>query len=260
MHILEESMGKIIAFANQKGGVGKTTSAVNIAASAGILGKKVLLIDLDPQGNTTSGVGINKKNLKATSYEILIDEVEAEKAVIQTEFKNLSVIPSNISLAGAEFDLYQLDNREYRLKKQLAALKDSYDYIFIDCPPSLGMITVNALAAADAVIIPMQCEYYALEGLSQLMLTIRKIKQLYNPELEICGILITMFNGRLILTMQVISELKKYYSDKLFKTPVSRNVKLSEAPGFGTPVYYHDKTSRGAAEYLEVAKELIDRI
>ena len=253
-------MGKIIAYANQKGGVGKTTSAVNIAASAGILGKKVLLIDLDPQGNTTSGVGINKKNLKATSYEILIDEVEAEKAVIQTEFKNLSVIPSNISLAGAEFDLYQLDNREYRLKKQLAALKDSYDYIFIDCPPSLGMITVNALAAADAVIIPMQCEYYALEGLSQLMLTIRKIKQLYNPELEICGILITMFNGRLILTMQVISELKKYYSDKLFKTPVSRNVKLSEAPGFGTPVYYHDKTSRGAAEYLEVAKELIDRI
>ena len=240
--------------------MGKTTSAVNIAASAGILGKKVLLIDLDPQGNTTSGVGINKKNLKATSYEILIDEVEAEKAVIQTEFKNLSVIPSNISLAGAEFDLYQLDNREYRLKKQLAALKDSYDYIFIDCPPSLGMITVNALAAADAVIIPMQCEYYALEGLSQLMLTIRKIKQLYNPELEICGILITMFNGRLILTMQVISELKKYYSDKLFKTPVSRNVKLSEAPGFGTPVYYHDKTSRGAAEYLEVAKELIDRI
>ncbi len=253
-------MGKIIAFANQKGGVGKTTSAVNIAASVGILDKKVLLIDLDPQGNTTSGVGINKKNLKATSYEILIDEVGAAKAVIQTEFRNLSVIPSNISLAGAEFDLYQLSNREYRLKNQLSTLRDEYDYIFIDCPPSLGMITVNALAASDAVIIPMQCEYYALEGLSQLMLTIRKIKQLYNPELEICGILVTMFNGRLILTMQVISELKKYYSDKLFKTPVSRNVKLSEAPGFGTPVYYHDKSSRGAAEYLEVAKELLDRI
>ena len=203
-------MGKIIAFANQIGGVGKTTSAVNIAASVGILGKKVLLIDIDPQGNTTSGVGINKKNLKATSYEILIGEIEAEKAIVTTEFKNLSVIPSNISLAGAEFDLYQLDNREYRLKEELNAIKDNYDYIFIDCPPSLGMITVNALAAADAVIIPMQCEYYALEGLSQLMLTIRKIKQLYNPELEICGILITMFNGRLILTMQVISELKKY--------------------------------------------------
>ncbi len=253
-------MGKIIAFANQKGGVGKTTSAVNIAASVGILGKKVLLIDLDPQGNTTSGVGINKKNLKSTSYELLIDEIDAKQAVVVTEFKNLSVIPSNISLAGAEFDLYQLENREYRLKKQLAAVKDDYDYIFIDCPPSLGMITVNALAAADAVIIPMQCEYYALEGLSQLMITIRKIKQLYNPELEICGILITMFNGRLILTMQVISELKKYYSDKLFKTPISRNVKLSEAPSFGTPVYYHDKSSKGANEYLEVAKELLTRI
>ena len=253
-------MGKIIAFANQKGGVGKTTSAVNIAASVGILGKSVLLIDLDPQGNTTSGVGINKKNLKSTSSELLIDEIDAAQAIVETEFKNLSVIPSNISLAGAEFDLYQLDNREYRLKKQLEAVKDNYDYIFIDCPPSLGMITVNALAAADAVIIPMQCEYYALEGLSQLMITIRKIKQLYNPELEICGILITMFNGRLILTMQVISELKKYYSDKLFKTPVSRNVKLSEAPSFGKPVYYHDKSSKGAVEYLEVAKELIERI
>ena len=253
-------MGKIIAFANQKGGVGKTTSAVNIAASVGILGKSVLLIDLDPQGNTTSGVGINKKNLKSTSYELLIDEIDAAQAIVETEFKNLSVIPSNISLAGAEFDLYQLDNREYRLKKQLEAVKDNYDYIFIDCPPSLGMITVNALAAADAVIIPMQCEYYALEGLSQLMITIRKIKQLYNPGLEICGILITMFNGRLILTMQVISELKKYYSDKPFKTPVSRNVKLSEAPSFGKPVYYHDKSSKGAVEYLEVAKELIERI
>ena len=253
-------MGKIIAFANQKGGVGKTTSAVNIAASVGILGKSVLLIDLDPQGNTTSGVGINKKNLKSTSYELLIDEIDAKQAIVETEFRNLSVIPSNISLAGAEFDLYQLENREYRLKKQLEAVKDNYDYIFIDCPPSLGMITVNALAAADAVIIPMQCEYYALEGLSQLMITIRKIKQLYNPELEICGILITMFNGRLILTMQVISELKKYYSDKLFKTPVSRNVKLSEAPSFGKPVYYQDKSSKGANEYLEVAKELIERI
>lgn len=253
-------MGKVIAFANQKGGVGKTTSAVNIAASVGVRGKKVLLIDLDPQGNTTSGVGINKKGLKSSSYEVLIGEIPAEKAIQETEFKNLSVLPSNISLAGAEFDLYQLDNREYRLKEQIESIKGNYDYIFIDCPPSLGMITVNALAAADAVIIPMQCEYYALEGLSQLMLTIRKIKQLYNPELEICGILITMFNGRLILTMQVISELKKYYADKLFKTPISRNVRLSEAPSFGTPVYYHDKSSKGANEYLEVAKELMERI
>lgn len=253
-------MAKIIAFANQKGGVGKTTSAVNIAASVGVLGKKVLLVDLDPQGNTTSGVGISKKNLKSSSYELLIGETTAEKAIINTEFKNLSVIPSNISLAGAEFDLYQLDDREFRLKNQLEAIKGNYDYIFIDCPPSLGMITVNALAAADAVIIPMQCEYYALEGLSQLMLTIRKIKQLYNADLEICGILVTMFNGRLILTMQVISELKRYYSDKLFKTPISRNVRLSEAPSFGTPVYYHDKSSKGATEYLAVAKELMQRI
>ena len=253
-------MGKIIAFANQKGGVGKTTSAVNIAASVGILGKSVLLIDLDPQGNTTSGVGINKKNLKSTSYELLIDEIDAAQAVVETEFKNLSVIPSNISLAGAEFDLYQLDNREYRLKKQLETVKDNYDYIFIDCPPSLGMITVNALAAADAVIIPMQCEYYALEGLSQLMITIRKIKQLYNPDLEICGILITMFNGRLILTMQVISELKKYYADKLFKTPVSRNVKLSEAPSFGKPVYYHDKSSKGANGRLILTMQVISEL
>lgn len=253
-------MGKVIAFANQKGGVGKTTSAVNIAASVGILGKKVLLIDLDPQGNTTSGVGINKKGLKSSSYEVLIGDVTAEKAVQETEFKNLSVLPSNISLAGAEFDLYQLDNREFRLKEAIESIKGNYDYIFIDCPPSLGMITVNALAAADAVIIPMQCEYYALEGLSQLMMTIRKIKQLYNADLEICGILITMFNGRLILTMQVISELKKYYADKLFKTPISRNVRLSEAPSFGTPVYYHDKSSKGANEYLDVAKELLERI
>lgn len=259
-YIWEVRMAKIIAFANQKGGVGKTTSAVNIAASVGILGKKVLLVDLDPQGNTTSGVGISKKNLKSSSYEILIGETTAEKATLTTEFKNLSVIPSNISLAGAEFDLYQLDNRENRLKDELDKIKGNYDYIFIDCPPSLGMITVNALVAADAVIIPMQCEYYALEGLSQLMLTIRKIKQLYNAELEICGILITMFNGRLILTMQVISELKKYYSDKLFKTPISRNVRLSEAPSFGTPVYYHDKSSKGATEYLSVAKELMERI
>ena len=253
-------MGKIIAFANQKGGVGKTTSAVNIAASVGILGKKVLLIDIDPQGNTTSGVGINKKNLKATSYEILIGEIEAEKAITATEFKNLSVIPSNISLAGAEFDLYQLEDREYRLKEQLKAIRDDYDYIFIDCPPSLGMITVNALAAADAVIIPMQCEYYALEGLSQLIMTIKRIRQSYNPELEISGILLTMYNGRLVLTNQVIDELKKYYSDKLFKTPISRSVKLSEAPSFGEPICYYDPYSKGSLEYADVAKELMLRI
>ena len=252
-------MGRAIAIANQKGGVGKTTSAVNLAASTGALGKKTLLVDLDPQGNSTSGVGVSKRTDKSV-YDALINAKIVTDIVAKTKFPNLDLLPSNIALAGAEVELVDINEREFRLTKALDLLKDNYDYIFIDCPPSLGMITVNALAAADAVIIPMQCEYYALEGLSQLMITIRKIKQLYNPDLEICGILITMFNGRLILTMQVISELKKYYADKLFKTPVSRNVKLSEAPSFGKPVYYHDKSSKGANEYLEVAKELLERI
>ena len=253
-------MARIIAFANQKGGVGKTTSAVNIAACVGTLDKRVLMVDLDPQGNTTSGFGINKKNVRSSSYELLIGKSTAADAVIKTEFKNISLIASTISLAGAEFDLFSMDNREYRLRDALCEIQDEYDYIFIDCPPSLGMLTVNALSSAEGIIIPMQCEYYALEGLSQLMITIRKIKQLYNPKLEICGILLTMYNGRLILTAQVVAELKKYYKDKLFKTTISRNVKLSEAPGFGVPVYYHDRYCKGTLEYLDVAKELITRI
>ncbi|NLK39162.1 MAG: ParA family protein [Clostridiales bacterium] len=253
-------MAKIIALANQKGGVGKTTSAVNIAASVGLLGKRVLLVDFDPQGNATSGVGINKKNVRNSSYEVVIGQADSEHSVIKTQFENLWAIPSKISLAGAEFDLYNLENREYRLKDQLIPLSDQFDYIFIDCPPSLGMLTINALTAADGIIIPMQCEYYALEGLSQLMHTIRRIKQLYNRELEIVGILITMYNGRLILSSQVIAELKKYYADKLFPTTISRNIKLTEAPGFGTPVFYHDKFSKGANEYYKVAEELLERI
>jgi len=257
---MEAGMASIIAFANQKGGVGKTTSAVNIAASVGIIGKTVLMVDLDPQGNTTSGFGINKKTVKNSTYDVLIGRCTAKEAVIKTEFENLSLIPSTISLAGAEFDLYSMENREFRLRDALKEIEPEYDYIFIDCPPSLGMLTVNALSAALGVIIPMQCEYYALEGLSQLMITLRKIKQLYNPSLEICGILLTMYNGRLILTAQVVAELKKYYKDKLFRTTISRNVKLSEAPSFGVPVYYHDKFCKGATEYLDVARELILRI
>ncbi len=253
-------MGKIITFANQKGGVGKTTSAVNVAASLGILGKKVLLCDLDPQGNTTSGVGVAKKSLKKTTTEMLLDGLSAREAIIETKFQNLSVIPANISLAGCELDLFQVDEGEQSLKKALSDIKEEYDYIIIDCPPSLGMLTLNALVASDGVIVPMQCEFYALEGLSQLMITIGKIKQKFNPSLFVCGILVTMYNGRLVLSMQVISELKKHYADKLFKTTVSRNVRLSEAPGFGMPVYYHDKTSKGTGEYLEVAKELLERI
>lgn len=264
-------MGKIIAFANQKGGVGKTTSAVNIAASLGVLGKRALLVDLDPQGNSTSGVGIMKKNLKHTVRDLLLsDEADgscsaaadgaARGAVIETKFRNLSVIPSTIALAGAEFDLFSLDDGEYALKKSLDAIRDDYDYIIIDCPPSLGMLTVNALSAADGVVIPMQCEFYALEGLSQLMITIGRIRQKYNRQLSVTGILITMYNGRLLLTSQVISELKKHYYEKLFATAISRGVRLSEAPSFGVPVYYHDKSGKGTVEYLDVARELIERI
>jgi len=243
-------MGKIISFANQKGGVGKTTSCVNIAASLGILGHKVLIVDMDPQGNATSGVGVTKKNLKNSSKEVLTDVVSAKDAIIETPYENLSIIPTNTTLAGAEFDLYDFDESEYRLKKALSEVKDEFDYILIDCPPSLGMLTINAFTASDGIIVPMQCEFYALEGLSQLMITINRIKRLYNAELNVSGILITMYNGRLLLSMQVMAELSKHYGDKLFEAKISRNVKLTEAPGFGRPVYYHDKNSKGAKEYI----------
>ena len=253
-------MGKIISFSNQKGGVGKTTSAVNIAASLGILGNKVLLIDLDPQGNATSGVGISKKSLKYSVNDVLIDGIPAKDAIIETPYENLSVLPANISLASAEYNLYQETGAQDIMKKALAPIKDEYDYIIIDCPPSLSMLTVNAMVASDGVVIPMQCEFYALEGLSQLTVTINRIKSSYNSALNITGILITMYNSRLLLSLQVINELNKHYSDKLFATHVSRGVKVSEAPGFGMPVYYHDKRSKGAKEYLAIAKELATRI
>ena len=253
-------MGKIISFANQKGGVGKTTSCVNIAASLGVNGYKVLIVDMDPQGNATSGVGVSKKTLKNSSKDVLTDVVSAKDAIVETPYTNLSIIPTNTTLAGAEFDLYDFDESEYRLKKALSEVKDEFDYILIDCPPSLGMLTINAFTASDGIIVPMQCEFYALEGLSQLMITINRIKRLYNADLNVSGILITMYNGRLLLSMQVMAELSKHYGDKLFEAKISRNVKLTEAPGFGKPVYYHDKNSKGAKEYLEVAKELAVRI
>lgn len=253
-------MAKIIAFANQKGGVGKTTSAVNIAAAVGALGKRVLLIDADPQGNASSGVGINKKSMRLSTYDVLIGRASAESVIIDTTFKNLWVMPSNIALAGAEFELVTSDNRESRLRDALSSVRDNFDYIFIDCPPSLGILTINALVAADGVIIPMQCEFYAMEGLSQLRVTISQIKKLYNPTIEITGILITMYNGRLNLSLQVMAELKKYYPDKLFSTPVPRMVRLSEAPGFGQPIMYFDKYSKGTAAYESVAAEIIERI
>ena len=253
-------MGKIISFSNQKGGVGKTTSAVNVAASLGILGHKVLLIDLDPQGNATSGVGIPKKGLKYTINDVLAGGLPAKQAILNTEFDNLDVIPTNIALAGAEYNLYREGGAEKVMKEALDPIKDEYDYIIIDCPPSLSMLTVNAMVASDGIIIPMQCEFYALEGLSQLTVTINRIKASYNSKLNITGILITMYNSRLLLSLQVVNELNKHYSDKLFSTHISRGVRVSEAPGFGVPVYYHDKRSKGAAEYLAVAKELASRI
>lgn len=253
-------MAAVISLANQKGGVGKTTSAVNIAAAVGALGKRVLLIDADPQGNASSGVGINKKNMRLSTYDVLIGRAGAENVIIATTFKNLWIMPANISLAGAEFELVTSDGRENRLRDALSPVKDNFDYIFIDCPPSLGILTINALVAADGVIIPMQCEFYAMEGLSQLRVTISQIKKLYNPTIEITGILITMYNGRLNLSLQVMDELKKYYPDKLFSTPIPRIVRLSEAPGFGQPIMYFDRYSKGTNAYDEVAKEIVERI
>ena len=253
-------MPYIIAFANQKGGVGKTTSAVNIAACTAALGKRVLLVDAVPQGNATSACGINKRDVHISVYDAIIGQADTARAVIKTKYDNLSVLPSTISLAGAEFDLIGMDEREKAFRRMLAPIADGYDVIMIDCPPSLGLLTVNALSSADGVLIPMQCEYFALEGLTQLMYTIRKVKQLYNPSLVITGILVTMYNGRLNLSTQVMDELKKYYADKLFSTVITRNVRLTEAPSFGIPAYYYDKYSKGSQAYLEVSKELVSRI
>lgn len=250
----------VISFANQKGGVGKTTSCVNIASCAAAMGQRVLLIDEDPQGNTTSGVGITKKNIKKTVYDALVDDANPDDCIVKTEFENLSLLPSTINLAGAEFELFDLDNREAKLKQFIKKLDDAYDLIMIDCPPSLSMLTINALTASTGVIIPMQCEYYALEGLTQLMLTIRNVKKLYNHDLSILGILITMYNGRLNLSMQVLDEIKKYYADKLFSTTIPRAVKLSEAPGFGEPINYHDKYSKACKSYIDATKEVLNRI
>lgn len=252
-------MAKIISFANQKGGVGKTTSAINIAAAIGLKGKKTLLLDCDPQGNASSGVGIRRNRIGATTYDILIGRARAEDAIIKTEYKNLSVLPSSMPLAAAELELADLEDRAFRLKNALESVKNNYDYIFIDCPPSLGMLTINALTASDGAIVPMQCEYFSLEGLTQILSTVKQVKRLYNPDLSLTGILITMHNGRLNLSVQVLDELKKHYADKLFSTPISRNVRLSEAPSFGMPIQYYDKYSKGSSAYDDIAAELLER-
>lgn len=250
-------MAKIISVVNQKGGVGKTTSAVNLAAALGAMGKRILLVDIDPQGNTTSGYGISRKGLSATSYEILTGTMPAFSAIIKTKFQGVDIIPSNINLAGAEIELAAMEKRESVLKNALAPVQENYDFIFFDCPPSLGLITLNALTASDSFIVPIQCEYYALEGLSQLMATVRTIKRLYNPFIELEGVLLTMFDGRLNLTQQVVAEVKNFFPKKVYATVIPRNVRLSEAPSFGEPVLYYDRASRGAESYNALAEEFL---
>ena len=250
-------MGKIIVLANQKGGVGKTTCAVNTAAGIAALGKRVLLVDIDPQGNATSGLGINKRNVLRSSYEMLCAGAPAVEATVKNVCRNLDAIPSSQNLAGAEIELAAREGRESFLKKALSLVREQYDYIFIDCPPSLGVLTINALCACDSVLIPIQCEYYALEGLSQLMNSVRTIKRLYNPNIAIEGVVLTMYDGRLNLTVQVANEIKKYFPNKVYKTAIPRNVRLSEAPSFGKPVIYYDPASRGAKAYMELCGEII---
>lgn len=250
-------MAKTIAVANQKGGVGKTTTAVNLAACIGTLKKKVLLIDFDPQGNASSGVGVDKEEVEQSVYDVLINQMPLENTIVETKVKNLSLCPATIDLAGAEVELVSMENRNFLLKEAIKKIEDVYDYIIIDCPPSLGLLTLNAFAAADSLLVPIQCEYYALEGLSMLTKTVKNLKKDLNPGLVFEGVLLTMYDARTNLSTQVTEEVKKYFPDSVFKTVIPRNVRLSEAPGYGEPIISYDKFSKGARSYLKLAKEVL---
>jgi len=253
-------MGKVIAIANQKGGVGKTTTAINLAASLAVLEKKVLIIDADPQANTTSGLNFNPQDdQKRTLYEVLIGSLDIHDALIQTEMENLHMVPSHINLVGAEIELLEVENRESILKKAIAPVKGDYDFIIIDCSPSLGLVTINSLTAADSVIIPLQPEFFALEGLGKLLQTIRLVQNGVNPDLTIEGFVVTMFDGRTKVHSQVVGDLREHFGDLVFKTIIQRNIRLSEAPGHGKPVVLYDVACNGTANYLNLAKEVLDR-
>ncbi len=252
-----EMVARTIAIANQKGGVGKTTTAVNLSAYMADLGKKVLVVDIDPQGNTTSGLGLDKRKVSCSVYDVILGEATAEEAIATTSVRNLFIMPANIDLAGAEIELVPAMSRERKLKTGLAPVMGHYDFILIDCPPSLGLLTINALTAADSVLVPIQCEYYALEGLGQLMSTIRLVQNHLNPPLEVEGVLLTMFDGRTNLSIQVVEEVKRFFKGKVYSTIVPRNVRLSEAPSHGKPILTYDAKSRGAEVYEELAKEVI---
>ncbi len=252
-------MGKIISLANQKGGVGKTTTTINLAASLAVLEKKVLVIDADPQANSTSGLGFDVRNVQSSIYECIVDEVDARKVILKTEIENLDLIPSHIDLVGAEIEMLNLPNREKVLKNSLKQIKNEYDFIFIDCSPSLGLITVNALTASDSIIIPVQCEYFALEGLGKLLNTIKIIQNRLNKDLEIEGFLLTMYDGRLNLSNQVYEEVKRHFQEMVFETVIQRNVKLSEAPSYGKPVILYDASSKGAINHMNLAREILQR-
>lgn len=252
-------MGKIIAFANQKGGVGKTTTCVNVAAYIAAMGKRVLLIDLDPQGNATSGVGIEKTSSTKTVYNVIDGDAIIDEVIVSTEVPGLDFVPATIDLAGAEIDLVQMPNRENVIKNRLSRIKDRYDYIFIDCPPSLGLLTVNALTSCDSIVIPIQCEFYALEGLTQLMNTIKLVKKHLNPSLDIEGVVLTMKDSRSNLISQVSEEIKAFFGKKVFETSIPRNIRLAEAPSHGTPIGMYDASSKGAKAYLDLAEEILQR-